>query len=131
MSKGKIAQIVGAVIDVEFPRKHVPRIYDALHVDETGLTLEVQQQVGDGMVRTIAMGSSEGLRRGLEVKNTGAPIRVPVGKKTLGRIMDVLGQPIDEQGPIDAEEYLPIHRKAPTFSEQAANEALLETGIKV
>lgn len=131
MAKGKIAQIVGAVIDVEFPRQHVPKIYDALQVDETGLTLEVQQQVGDGMVRTIAMGSSEGLRRGLEVKNTGAPIRVPVGKKTLGRIMDVLGQPIDEQGPIGAEEYLPIHRKAPTFSEQAANEELLETGIKV
>lgn len=131
MAKGKIVQIVGAVIDVEFPREHVPRIYDALHVDEADLTLEVQQQVGDGMVRTIAMGTSEGLRRGLSVNNTGAPITVPVGKKTLGRIMNVLGEPIDEKGPIGSDEKLPIHRKAPTFSEQAVNEALLETGIKV
>lgn len=131
MATGKMVQIVGAVCDVEFPRQHVPRIFDALLVEDTGLTLEVQQQIGDGVVRTIAMGSSEGLRRGLTVKNTGAPISVPVGKKTLGRIMDVLGEPIDELGPIGEEEKLPIHRKAPSFSEQAAKEELLETGIKV
>lgn len=128
---GKIVQIMGAVVDVEFPRKEVPNVYDALTVNGTDLTLEVQQQIGDGVVRTIAMGTSEGLQRGLEVKNTGAPIMVPVGKNTLGRIMDVLGRPIDEQGDIGAEEVLPIHRPAPAYSEQAANEELLETGIKV
>lgn len=122
---------MGAVIDVEFPKGSIPGIYDALMVERAGLTLEVQQQLGDGVVRTIAMGSSEGLSRGLLVVNTGAPITVPVGKKTLGRILNVLGQPIDEQGPIDAETALPIHRAAPSYSEQAANEALLETGIKV
>lgn len=131
MSTGHIIQIMGAVIDVEFPRKEVPNIYDALRVEGDDLTLEVQQQLGDGVVRTIAMGTSEGLQRGLSVTNTKAPITVPVGKGTLGRIMDVLGRPIDEQGDIDTQEFLPIHRAAPSFSEQAANEALLETGIKV
>lgn len=131
MNSGKIVQIMGAVIDVEFPRKEVPNIYDALKVNDVDLTLEVQQQIGDGVVRTIAMGTSEGLQRGLTVTNTHAPITVPVGKETLGRIMDVLGRPIDERGEIGAKEHLPIHRAAPSFSEQAANEALLETGIKV
>lgn len=131
MESGKIVQIMGAVVDVEFSKGLIPRIYDALIVEDTDLTLEVQQQMGDSVVRTIAMGSSEGLCRGLSVKNTGAPITVPVGKKTLGRIMDVLGRPIDEKGPIDSETLLPIHRSPPTYSEQAANEALLETGIKV
>ena len=128
---GKIVQIVGAVIDVEFPRDAVPKIYDALMVVNHDLTLEVQQQIGDGIVRTIAMGSSEGLYRGLVVSNSGAAIMVPVGRETLGRIMDVLGKPIDEKGPIGEKERLPIHRAPPAFSEQAANDALLETGIKV
>lgn len=128
---GKIVQIVGAVIDVEFPQHHVPKVYDALEVEGNNLVLEVQQQIGDGVVRTIAMGTSEGLRRGLSVKDTKAPITVPVGKKTLGRIMDVLGRPIDEMGAIGSDIFLPIHRKAPSFSEQAANDTLLETGIKV
>lgn len=131
MPTGKITQVLGAVVDVEFPRQAIPNIYDALFVDELGLTLEVQQQLGDGIVRTIAMGTSEGLERGLTTHNTGAPITVPVGKTTLGRIMDVLGRPIDEQGEIVAEEYLPIHRPAPSYSDQAATEELLETGIKV
>ena len=131
MESGKIVQIMGAVVDVEFPRDAIPQIYDALVVESEKLTLEVQQQIGDGVVRTIAMGSSEGLRRGLDVISTGAPITVPVGKKTLGRIMDVLGRPIDEMGPIGATESLPIHRAAPSYSDQAASEALLETGIKV
>ena len=131
MDTGKIVQIMGAVVDVEFPKGLIPKIYDALRVEETDLTLEVQQQIGDGVVRTIAMGPSEGLCRGLSVKNTGGPITVPVGKKTLGRIMDVLGRPIDEKGPIGSETFLPIHRSPPAYSEQAANEALLETGIKV
>lgn len=137
MESGKIVQIMGPIIDVEFPKGLIPKIYDALLVElEEGeekdkLTLEVQQQIGDGVVRAIAMGTSEGLRRGLTVNNTGSPIKVPVGKKTLGRILDVLGRPIDEAGPIEAETFLPIHRLAPTYSEQAANEALLETGIKV
>jgi len=128
---GKIIQIMGAVVDVEFPRSSIPKIYDALKVQEADLTLEVQQQLGDGVVRTIAMGVSEGLQRGLSVSNTGAPITVPVGKKTLGRIMDVLGRPIDERGDIGSTEFLPIHRAAPPYSEQAANNDLLETGIKV
>lgn len=131
MSSGKIVQIMGAVIDVEFPRDAVPKIYDALVVDSLGLTLEVQQQLGDGIIRCIAMGASEGLERELSVTNTGHPIRVPVGKKTLGRIMDVLGKPIDGKGEIGAEEQLPIHRAAPSYSEQAATAELLETGIKV
>jgi F-type H+-transporting ATPase subunit beta len=131
VDSGKIVQIMGAVVDVEFARGFIPKVYDALTVVEKALTLEVQQQIGDGVVRTIAMGSSEGLRRGLDVVNTGKPITVPVGKKTLGRIMDVLGRPIDEQGEIGATEFLPIHRAAPAYSEQATNDALLETGIKV
>jgi F-type H+-transporting ATPase subunit beta len=131
MSSGRIVQIIGAVIDVEFPRDDVPKVYDALLVEEKGLTLEVQQQLGDGVVRAIAMGSSEGVSRGLPVTNTKAPIQVPVGIATLGRIMDVLGNPIDEKGPIGEEERASIHRKAPTYEELAASEELLETGIKV
>src|SRR5882757_3295764 len=129
--QGKIVQCIGAVVDVEFPRDAMPKIYDALKVDGTALTLEVQQQLGDGVVRTIALGSSEGLKRGLVAKNTGAPISVPVGKATLGRIMDVLGQPIDEQGPVKAEAHWPIHRPAPSYEDQAGSTELLETGIKV
>src|SRR6202030_630084 len=131
MSSGKIVQIIGAVIDVESPRAQIPKVYDALKLDDVDLTLEVQQQLGDGVVRTIAMGPTEGLRRGLAVRNNGVPISVPVGKKTLGRIMDVLGKPIDEQGPIGEEIRLPIHRAAPSFEEQAVSQELLETGIKV
>ncbi|MFT6220746.1 MAG: F-type H+-transporting ATPase subunit beta [Candidatus Endobugula sp.] len=131
MSSGRIVQIIGAVIDVEFPRDSVPKVYDALTVSEKGLTLEVQQQLGDGVVRAIAMGSSEGISRGLEVTNTEAPISVPVGTETLGRIMDVLGDPIDECGPIGEKERMPIHRKAPAYDELSASEELLETGIKV
>ena len=128
---GRIVQIIGAVIDVEFPRDSVPRVYDALNVADSETVLEVQQQLGDGVVRTIAMGSTEGLKRGLEATNTGAPISVPVGKETLGRIMDVLGRPIDEAGDIGEQERMPIHRPAPTYAEQAASNELLETGIKV
>jgi len=128
---GEIIEIIGAVIDVEFPRNKIPKINDALKVQERNLTLEVQQQLGDGVVRTIALGSTDGLRRGLSVSNTGKPICVPVGEETLGRIMDVRGDPIDEQGPIKAKHHLPIHREAPSFEEQAANNEILETGIKV
>ena len=131
MNSGRIIQIIGAVIDVEFERNSVPKIYDALQVDGTETTLEVQQQLGDGVVRTIAMGSTEGLKRGLNVTNTEAPISVPVGTATLGRIMDVLGRPIDEAGPVATEARLPIHRSAPSYAEQAASTDLLETGIKV
>ncbi|MEH6670153.1 F0F1 ATP synthase subunit beta [Halopseudomonas sp.] len=131
MSSGRIVQIIGAVIDVEFPREGVPKVYDALLVDEKGLTLEVQQQLGDGIVRTIAMGTTEGVKRGLTVSSTGAAISVPVGVKTLGRIMDVLGNPIDEAGPIGEEERWGIHRPAPSYAEQASSNELLETGIKV
>jgi F-type H+/Na+-transporting ATPase subunit beta len=131
MSSGRIVQIIGAVIDVEFGRESVPKVYDALNVNGTETVLEVQQQLGDGVVRTIAMGSTEGLKRGLDVEATGKPIHVPVGTKTLGRIMDVLGRPIDECGPIGEEEQMPIHRKAPSYAEQAAANELLETGIKV
>ena len=131
MSSGRIVQIIGAVIDVEFPRDAVPQIYDALKVTEQDLTLEVQQQLGDGVVRTIALGSSEGLRRGLDVSNTKEPIKVPVGTKTLGRIMNVLGDPIDEAGPIGEDERMQIHRDAPAYEELAASNELLETGIKV
>ncbi|MBX9705216.1 MAG: F0F1 ATP synthase subunit beta, partial [Gammaproteobacteria bacterium] len=130
VTTGKIVQIIGAVIDVEFPREHVPNIYDALLVEKQNLTLEVQQQLGDGIVRTIAMGSSEGLSRSMKVTNTGGPITVPVGEKTLGRIMNVLGEAIDEKGPIDSER-LSIHRPAPAFDEQAGASEILETGIKV
>jgi len=131
MSSGRIVQIIGAVIDVEFPRDQVPSVYDALVVDDKGLTLEVQQQLGDGVVRSIAMGASEGLSRGLTVANTGAPISVPVGRGTLGRIMDVLGNPVDEAGPIDCDQRAPIHRAAPTYAEQSSAVEILETGIKV
>ncbi|KGT46909.1 MULTISPECIES: F0F1 ATP synthase subunit beta [Acinetobacter] len=131
MSSGRIIQIIGAVIDVEFERNSVPKIYDALQVDGTETTLEVQQQLGDGVVRTIAMGSTEGLKRGLNVTNTGAPISVPVGTATLGRIMDVLGRPQDEAGPVATEERWAIHRAAPSYAEQAGSTDLLETGIKV
>ena len=131
MSSGKVVQVIGAVVDVEFPRDSVPKVYDALTITDKGLTLEVQQQLGDGVVRAIAMGSSEGVSRGLSVDNTGAPISVPVGTETLGRIMDVLGNPIDERGPIGEKERSSIHRAAPTYEELAASEELLETGIKV
>jgi len=131
MSTGTIVQVIGAVVDVEFPRDAIPKVYDALKLQDRELTLEVQQQLGDGVVRTIAMGASEGLRRGLAVANTGGPISVPVGKKTLGRIMNVLGDPIDDAGPVDSEERWSIHRPAPTYEEQAAATELLETGVKV
>jgi F-type H+-transporting ATPase subunit beta len=131
MSAGNIVSIIGAVVDVEFPRDSVPKIYDALKVDEAGLTLEVQQQLGDGLVRAIAMGSTDGVKRGLEVLNTGEPIKVPVGEKTLGRIMDVLGEPVDNAGDIGSDTFLPIHREAPKFADQAASVEVLETGIKV
>ena len=131
MSAGKVVQVIGAVVDVEFPRDAIPKVYDALRIDDRDLTMEVQQQLGDGVVRAIAMGSSEGLERGLPVTNTGEPIKVPVGQKTLGRIMDVLGNPIDEAGPIGEEQRLPIHREAPSYEDQAASTELFETGIKV
>ena len=131
MSSGRIVQIIGAVIDVEFARDSVPAVYDALKVIDTEITLEVQQQLGDGIVRTIALGSTEGLRRGLDVEDTGAPVTVPVGQETLGRIVDVLGRPIDERGDIGAKVHMPIHRKAPTYEELSANNEILETGIKV
>jgi F-type H+-transporting ATPase subunit beta len=131
MSTGSVVEIIGAVIDVEFPRDSIPKIYDALKLDETDLTMEVQQQLGDGVVRAIALGSTDGLRRGMEVRNTGDAIRVPVGKKTLGRIMNVLGDPIDNQGEIGAESTAAIHRAPPSFEEQSAATEILETGIKV
>ena len=131
VAEGKITQIIGAVIDVEFPRESIPHIYEALKLKDVNLTLEVQQQLGDGVVRTIAMGSSEGLRRGLPVLSTGAPIQVPVGEATLGRIMDVLGAPQDNRGEVKAKEHLPIHRPPPSFDEQAGGQDLLVTGIKV
>lgn len=131
MSQGKIVQIIGAVVDVEFPRDAIPHVYDALKLDENNLTLEVQQLLGDGVVRTIAMGSSDGLKRGMAVSNTGAPITVPVGKGTLGRIVDVLGTPVDEAGPIDTDKSRAIHQTAPKFDELSATTELLETGIKV
>ena len=134
---GKVVQCIGAVVDVEFPRDQMPNVYEALIIDdaasqaEAGLTLEVQQQLGDGIVRTIAMGSSDGLSRGTNFKSTGSQITVPVGVGTLGRIMDVLGRPIDEAGPIDCDERRAIHQKAPTFEELSPSVDLLETGIKV
>ena len=133
MSSGKIVQIIGAVVDVEFPSESIPKIYDALLVKGEGIntTLEVQQQIGDGVVRTIALGSTDGLRRGLQVDNTGAPISVPVGEATLGRIMNVLGEPIDEKGDIETDERWSIHREAPKFTELSPAVELLETGIKV
>mgnify|MGYP002753504976 FL=1 len=131
MSQGKIVQVIGAVVDVEFPRDAIPHVYDALKLDANGLTLEVQQLLGDGVVRTIAMGSSDGLKRGMSVSNTGAPITVPVGKGTLGRIVDVLGTPVDEAGPIDTDKSRAIHQTAPKFDELSSTTELLETGIKV
>ena len=131
MSQGKVVQIIGAVIDVEFPRDQVPQVYDALKIDGTEITLEVQQVLGDGIVRTIALGSTDGLRRNLIARNTGEGIKVPVGKQTLGRIMDVLGNPIDEAGPIGEQDRWVIHREAPSYDDQAAGNDLLETGIKV
>ncbi len=131
MSSGNVVQVIGAVVDVEFPRDSVPKIYDALRIEASGLTLEVQAQLGDGVVRTISMGTTDGLKRGAEATNTGAAISVPVGKQTLGRIMNVLGEPVDDKGPVDAEKHMPIHRKAPDFADQAASVEILETGIKV
>ncbi|TDU23269.1 ATP synthase F1 subcomplex beta subunit [Panacagrimonas perspica] len=131
MATGKIVQIIGAVVDVEFPRDSIPKVYDALKVEGADLTLEVQQQLGDGTVRTIALGTSDGLKRGLVCRNTGAPISVPVGKATLGRIMNVLGEPIDEAGEVKAEQHWAIHRPAPSYEDQAGSTELLETGIKV
>lgn len=131
MAEGKIVQCIGAVVDVEFPRENMPKVYDALKMEGSELTLEVQQQLGDGVVRTIALGSSDGLRRGMVIQNTGNPIMVPIGEATLGRIMNVLGEPIDEQGPIQTEERASIHRKAPAYSELSPSQEILETGIKV
>ncbi len=131
MSSGKVVEIIGAVVDVEFPRDSIPKVYEALRIESADLTLEVQQQLGDGVVRTIAMGTTDGLKRGVEVVGTGAPISVPVGQATLGRIMDVLGRPVDEKGDIPTEERMPIHRPAPKLDEQAATTEILETGIKV
>jgi F-type H+-transporting ATPase subunit beta len=131
MSAGEIVQVIGAVVDVEFERTALPKIYHALKVGDADLTLEVEQQLGDGVVRCIAMGSTDGLRRGMAVVNTEAPISVPVGEKTLGRIMNVLGEAVDERGAIEAEKKMPIHRKPPSYEEQAASMELLETGIKV
>ncbi len=131
MSSGNIVEVIGAVVDVEFPRDAVPKVYDALKVESAGLTLEVQGQLGDGVVRTIAMGTTDGIKRGIEVTNTGAPISVPVGQGTLGRVMDVLGNPIDEAGPLKADKLMPIHRNPPSYEDQAASIDILETGIKV
>ena len=131
MADGKIVQCIGAVVDVEFPRDAMPKVYDALKMEGSELTLEVQQQLGDGIVRTIALGSSEGLRRGMTIQNTGNPIMVPVGPATLGRIMDVLGNPIDERGPVSQERTASIHRSAPAYDELSPSQDLLETGIKV
>ena len=131
MSNGIVTQIIGAVIDVEFDKDNIPKVYEALMVDESGTTLEVQQQLGDGVVRTIAMGATEGLKRGLTASRTNAPISVPVGPETLGRIVDVLGNPIDEKGPIGEKEKMPIHRKPPSYTDQSASNEVLETGIKV
>ena len=131
MSNGLVTQIIGAVIDVEFEKNNIPQVYEAIKITDTGTVLEVQQQLGDGIVRAIAMGTTEGLKRGLTAERTNAPISVPVGEKTLGRIMDVLGNPIDECGPIGADEQMPIHRKPPSYMDQSLSDDLLETGIKV
>jgi F-type H+-transporting ATPase subunit beta len=131
MSTGNVVEIIGAVIDVEFPRDAIPKVYDALKFVDVDLTLEVQAQLGDGVVRTIALGSTDGLRRGMAVNNTGDAIRVPVGQKTLGRIMNVLGEPVDNAGEIGAEKTMPIHREAPAFEEQSSATEILETGVKV
>jgi F-type H+/Na+-transporting ATPase subunit beta len=131
MSSGKVVEIIGAVVDVQFPRGEMPKVYEALKIDEANLTLEVQQQLGDGVARAIAMGSTDGLKRGVTVEATGAPIRIPVGQGTLGRIMDVLGNPVDEAGEVKADKLMPIHRQAPKLEDQASTTEILETGIKV
>ncbi len=131
MSSGKVVEIIGAVVDVQFPMGEIPKVYDALMIEESGMTLEVQQQLGDGVARCIAMGSTDGLKRGVEAVGTGAAISVPVGEATLGRVMDVLGKPIDELGPVEAEKLMPIHRNPPLFEEQSSTTEILETGIKV
>jgi len=131
MSSGKVVEIIGAVVDVQFPHGEMPKVHDALTIDSEGLTLEVQQQLGDGVVRCIAMGTTDGLRRGVETVNTGGAIKVPVGQATLGRIMDVLGKPVDDAGEVKADELWPIHRKAPSYADQASSTEILETGIKV
>lgn len=131
MSSGKVVEIIGAVVDVQFAKGELPKVYDALKVESGKLTLEVQQQLGDGIVRTIAMGSTDGLTRGVDVADTGAPISVPVGDKTLGRIMNVLGEPVDDKGDVGADEVWPIHRLPPTFEDQSTTTEILETGIKV
>ncbi|MEW8024485.1 MAG: F0F1 ATP synthase subunit beta [Candidatus Thiodiazotropha sp.] len=131
MSSGKVVEIIGAVVDVQFARGEMPKVYEALKIEEAGLTLEVQQQLGDGVVRTIAMGSTDGLKRGVTVESTGAPISIPVGQGTLGRIMDVLGNPVDEAGDVKADKLMPIHRLPPKLEDQAATTEILETGIKV
>ncbi|MGD2117665.1 MAG: F0F1 ATP synthase subunit beta [Chromatiales bacterium] len=131
MSSGKVVEIIGAVVDVQFERSSLPKIYEALRIESADLTLEVQAQLGDGVVRTIAMGSTDGLKRGVEVTTTGSPIMVPVGQKTLGRVMDVLGRPVDEAGPVDAEKTMPIHRDPPALEDQSSATEILETGIKV
>lgn len=132
MSTGNIVQVIGAVVDVEFPRDAVPTVYDALKVsDQDDLTLEVQSQLGDGVVRTIAMGVAEGLKRGMGVENTGKPIMVPVGPATLGRVMNVLGEPVDMAGDVDAEVHMPIHRDPPSYEELSSGVEILETGVKV
>jgi len=125
MSSGNVVEIIGAVVDVQFPRDAMPKVYDALYVGDTGLTLEVQQQLGDGVARSIAMGSTDGLKRGISVSNLGRPISVPVGTGTLGRIMDVLGEPIDEKGEVATEERWSIHRPAPKLEDQAASTEVL------
>jgi F-type H+-transporting ATPase subunit beta len=131
MSSGKVVEIIGAVVDVQFTRGEMPKVYEALKIEDAGLTLEVQQQLGDGVVRTIAMGSTDGLKRGVAVQSTGAPISIPVGQGTLGRIMDVLGNPVDEAGEVKADKLMPIHREPPKLEDQAATTEILETGIKV
>ena len=131
MSEGTVVQVIGAVIDVEFSRENLPKVYDALTVEGEGLVLEVQQQLGDGIVRTIAMGQTEGLKRGAKVANTGDAVSVPVGEKTLGRILNVLGEPIDGKGDVGEDEKMPIHRPPPSYEEQAESSEILETGIKV
>jgi F-type H+-transporting ATPase subunit beta len=131
MSSGDVVQVIGAVVDVKFASDAVPKIYDALHIDDSDIVLEVQQQIGDGVVRTIALGTTDGLRRGMQVSNTGEGLKVPVGLETLGRIMNVLGDPIDERGPIGEQERMVIHREAPKFVELSPTQELLETGIKV
>ncbi|MEW8656180.1 MAG: F0F1 ATP synthase subunit beta, partial [Candidatus Thiodiazotropha endolucinida] len=131
MSSGNVVEIIGAVVDVQFARGEMPKVYEALKIEEAGLTLEVQQQLGDGVVRTIAMGSTDGLKRGVAVESTGAPISIPVGQGTLGRIMDVLGNPVDEAGDVKADKLMPIHRLPPKLEDQAATTEILETGIKV